>query len=213
MKNVTVVDYGLCNLRSVTRAFEHCGAQVEVTDSCDVIREASYLVLPGVGAFADGMAGLERRHLVEALRTYATTERPFLGICLGMQMMLDCTEEFGVHRGLGMIPGKVVAVPATGADGTPHKIPHIGWNELVMPEGRQGWEGTVLEGVRPGGAVYFVHSFMAVPDDAADYLAVCQYTGRTITAAIQRGSLQGCQFHPEKSAHEGLRVLRRFLES
>ena len=211
-KKVTIVDYGIGNLRSVKQAFEHCGAEIEFVNSPNGIRRASYLVLPGVGAFADGMAGLKQRELIDPIKEYASGQKPFIGICLGMQMMLDYSEEFGVHQGLGLIRGKVIAVPRMAADGTFHKIPHIGWNELALPKLRQSWDGTILDGIQPGLAMYFVHSYMAVPDDPNHLLAVCDYGGHGIAAAIQKCSVYGTQFHPEKSAENGLAILRNFLK-
>ena len=118
---------------SVSRALEHCGAEVVLTDSPQAIVQADYLVLPGVGAFANGMDGLHTRGLIEPIQNFASKGRPFLGICLGMQMMLETSEEFGNHQGLGLIPGKVAAISNTSIDGNPHKIPHIGWNTLLKP--------------------------------------------------------------------------------
>jgi imidazole glycerol-phosphate synthase subunit HisH len=208
---VTVIDYGAGNLFSVTRALEVSGADIELAASPDRILAASRLILPGVGAFADGMAGLRARNLVDPIRHYARLERPFLGICLGMQMMLDSTEEFGIHEGLGLIPGTVKPVPVMAADGSPHKVPHVCWNELRHPHEGDRWDGTIFDGLAPGASMYFVHSFMAMPDDSAHYLAVCDYNGRRITAAIRKGAIGGCQFHPEKSARNGLQVFRNFL--
>lgn len=209
--SVSVVDYGLGNLFSVSRALEKVGAEVVVTDSPAAIERATSLVLPGVGAFSDGMNGLHQLKLVDAVRRYGASGRPLLGICLGMQLLFDASEEFGHHEGLGLIPGRVVAIPSTGEDGVPHKIPHIGWNELVMPASLPNWERTALTDVAPGASVYFVHSFTADPANAVDRLADCYYDGRLISAAVRRNALSGCQFHPEKSGEVGLRILRAFL--
>ena len=208
---VSVVDYGMGNLRSVSMALKHCGVEVQITDSPAQIRLADCLVLPGVGAFADGMAELQLRGLVPAIQEYAQRGRPFLGICLGMQMMFDGSEEFQDAAGLGLIPGQVVAIPSTTADGLPHKIPHIGWNKLLMPVTGAPWDQTILDGIRPGVAVYFVHSYTAVPDRVQDRLADADYHGRIIAAAVRSGNLSGCQFHPEKSGEVGLHLIRNFL--
>jgi imidazole glycerol-phosphate synthase subunit HisH len=208
---VAVIDYGVGNILSVTRGLEHCGAKVKVTSSPEEILAASRVVLPGVGAFANGMAELRRTGLDDVVREVATKETPLLGICLGMQMLLDESEEFGTNQGLGLIPGKVIAIPSTTIDGHPQKIPHIGWNSLVLPEGRQDWKDTLLDKVNPGDAVYFVHSFMASPTVPEDRLADCNYGGISISASISRGNIFGCQFHPEKSGMIGLKVLDRFL--
>lgn len=211
MAKVTIIDYGIGNLLSVSRSFEYHGAEVVLTDSAELIMKADRLVLPGVGAFADGMKGLAMRGLIEPIKAYARQDKPFLGICLGMQMMMERSEEFGLHEGLGLIQGDVVRISDTKVDGTPHKIPHIGWNELVVPAGLAGWDGTILQGLSPGETVYFVHSFTASPTDTANRLADCLYDGRVISAAIRAGNLYGCQFHPEKSGPIGLRIIKNFL--
>lgn len=207
---VTVVDYGIGNLYSVGRALEHCGASVTVAHAASAVAAAPRLVLPGVGAFADGMQGLRERGLVDAIRDYAASGRPLLGICLGMQMLASVSEEFGQHEGLGVIPGRVVAVPSTTTDGRPQKTPHIGWSALQPARGAH-WEGTPLRSTAPGTAVYLVHSYHVRPENQADLLAVCDYGGHAITAAIGRGAILGCQFHPEKSGPLGLQVLAAFV--
>jgi glutamine amidotransferase len=209
MSIVTIIDYGIGNILSVTRAFEHCGASVLLTDDPKKIIGADYLVLPGVGAFADGMAGLIERGLVEPIKAFAAKERPLLGICLGMQLMLDESEEFGANEGLGLIPGKVVAIPAVGSDGVPHKIPHIGWNEITPPE-PTSWQNSILEETPIGTPFYFVHSFTAFPEQQYR-LADCNYNGVLISAAIRNRNVYGCQFHPEKSGEAGLKIVTRFL--
>jgi len=207
---VTVVDYGIGNLYSVRRAFESVGAEVDFAGDAGGIENAGPLVLPGVGAFADGMAGLFERRLVEPLRRHALAGRPLLGICLGMQMLAEASEEFGVHEGLGLVPGRVRAIADRDADGHPLKIPHIGWTPLVRPDG-VSWAGSPLDTTLEGSAVYLVHSFAVVPRDAADRLADCLYGGQRICAALRRGRIFGAQFHPEKSGPVGLEMLRRFL--
>ena len=150
-KKIAIIDYELGNLLSIRQAFEHCGAEVIITDSPDAIRNAIGLVLPGVGAFEDGMMGLRSKGLIEPIKSFVATQRPFLGICLGMQMLFDYSEEFGTHEGLKLIPGRVIAIPPTKADGTPHKVPHIGWNALVPPSGStERWRGTIHDAGRGG---------------------------------------------------------------
>jgi glutamine amidotransferase len=206
---VTVVDFGVGNLLSVRHAFEHVGAQVDLASDPGRIRAAERLVLPGVGAFGDGMRGLAERGLAEAVAGFARSGRPLLGICLGMQMLLDWSEEFGRHAGLGLLSGGVSALPSIDAAGKRLKVPHVGWSPL-LPVGNAAWEGTLLEGLEPGDAAYFVHSFAAVPDSAADRLADTAYGGLRICAVLERGNLSGCQFHPEKSGPKGLRIIRNF---
>lgn len=209
--DVVVIDYGMGNLLSVRRGLEHCGAAVQVSSDPDVIHHAARVVLPGVGAFADAMAELQRLQLDEVLRAVARRGTPLLGICLGMQLLLDESQEFGHAAGLGLIPGQVVPIPALKADGSPLKVPHIGWNALCLPEERQDWDGTLLQDIKPGETVYFVHSFMAQLKDPAHQIAECSYGGLPVCATIGSHNIHACQFHPEKSGVTGLRILSRFL--
>jgi glutamine amidotransferase len=209
--DVIVVDYGLGNLFSVRRALEYCGAVVDVTSDVETIRLANRVILPGVGSFGYGMAELRRHGFDEVLREIAFRGTPLFCICLGMQMLLDESEEFGLTSGLGLIPGRVVPIPPLTADGKPQRVPHIGWNSLAMPLSRTTWSGTPLSGLNPGDAVYFVHSFMARPDDPEHRIADCLYGEVPVTAAIGNGNVFGCQFHPEKSGEIGLSMLRWFL--
>lgn len=211
MIEVTVIDYGVGNLLSVSRALEHCGARVTITSDATAILTSARVVLPGVGAFADGMAALQAEGLDAVVRQVAATGTPLLGICLGMQMLFDESEEFGATAGLGLIPGRVVNIPETTTTGEPHKIPHIGWNELVLPAQRDSWQSSLLGDVKPGEAVYFVHSFMSAPASPEFRLADCRYGGIPIPAAVTRDNVMGCQFHPEKSGEVGLKILRRFI--
>ncbi len=210
---VAVIDYGVGNLLSVQRGLEYCGANVHVTSDPGAILAASRVVLPGVGAFSDGMAELSCRGLDAVVKEVAARGRPLLAICLGMQMLLDESEEFGITRGLGLVPGRVIKVPSVTNNGETQKIPHIGWSGLVPSEGRGNWTGTPLEDVAPGEAMYFVHSYMASPTDSAHRIADCIYGGVRVSAAIGRHNVFGCQMHPEKSGETGLKVLKRFLAS
>lgn len=213
-KRVLIVDYGVGNLLSVRRAFEHCGALVDLSGDPAVLAKAPRVVLPGVGAFGDCATALRRRNLDEAVLKFVETGRPLLGICVGMQMLFDASEEFGHYDGLGIIPGIVQAIPPMDTDSQPLKIPHIGWSGLVPPEGADAvyWTGTVLDGVAPGTAAYFVHSFQGRPVDTAHRLADAVYGGRRIAAAVRKGSVLGTQFHPEKSGKAGLAIIQNFLE-
>lgn len=209
-KKVTVVDYGAGNLLSVTRALEHVGAEVALAADGASLNGAGHLILPGVGAFAKGMEELRRRRLIEPLRDHAKSGKPFLGICLGMQMMLESSDEFGDHQGLGLIPGRVAAIPKTTAGDAPHKIPHIGWSGLHPVDGGD-WDGTLLSGLPAGADMYFVHSFTAYPADPVHRLADVDYNGRALSAVIHRDNLTGFQGHPEKSGQVGLDILRNFV--
>lgn len=204
---VTVVDYGMGNLLSVTRALEHCGAQALLESAPSRIALAEKLVLPGVGAFGQGMDELRQRGLVDALREYAASGRPLLGICLGMQMLLDGSDEFGAGAGLGLIPGWVRKLP--GQPGI--KLPHIGWSAIGPPQGAS-WQGSLLENVPAGHEMYFVHSFHADPADPGHRLAETAYGDYAFCSAIRKDHITGCQFHPEKSGEAGLGIVRAFLK-
>jgi len=169
-------------------------------------------VLPGVGAFANAMQALESLGLVIVIRELAQRKTPLLGICLGLQLLLEESEEFGVAAGLGLISGRVIPVPCRTLSGARQKIPHIGWSALQPSGASEKWRGTLLQDNRVGDAAYFVHSFMAVPSDSVNRVADCVYGGHLIPAVIGRDKITGCQFHPEKSGEVGLKILRRFLE-
>lgn len=208
---VTVIDYGVGNLLSVQRGLEQCGAKVVLTSDPEKILAAKRVVLPGVGAFANAMQALESLGLVAVIRELAQHNKPLLGICLGMQLLLEESDEFGVTAGLGLIPGRVIALPKLKLSGESQKIPHIGWSALQPSNVAVGWQHTLLEDNRPGEAAYFVHSFMAVPTNSTHRIADCMYGSHKIAATIGRDNITGCQFHPEKSGEVGLKILRRFI--
>lgn len=207
---VTVVDYGIGNLKSVCRALEYAGGLVDLTSDATAIADASRLVLPGVGAFAMCMEELRQSLLAEAVLRFFSSERPFLGICVGMQMMLGASEEFGVHAGLGLISGTVRAIPRPQPNAARYKVPHIGWSQLACADGAT-WSDTILADCEEGAPLYFVHSFTADPESPRARLADCDYFGNRVSGVIRDGNRYGCQFHPEKSGETGLSILRRFL--
>jgi glutamine amidotransferase len=208
---IAIVDYGMGNLLSVQRGLEYCGAKATLVSDPEILLSAKKVILPGVGAFAGGMSELKSRGLDVAVQTLAKKGVPLMGICLGMQMLFDESDEFGTTQGLGLIHGRVIPIPTEIIDGQSRKIPHIGWNALISPHGPKSWEKSLLEKVSPGESVYFVHSYMARCSDESDCVAVAMYGGVSITAVIERENISGCQFHPEKSGEVGLNVLRRFL--
>ena len=208
---VTVVDYGRSNLLSVCRALAALGAQPQLAQTPEQVRRAGALVLPGVGAFADGMAALCESGLAAPLVEKVRAGTPLLGICLGMQMLFEESSEGGAHAGLGLVPGRVQRLPAQALDGAPQPVPNIGWCALQPAGGRKDFSGTPLAGIGPGAQCYFVHSYEAKPAQAACRLADISYGGRPVCAAVQSGRVLGCQFHPEKSARAGLAVLQGFL--
>lgn len=200
---VIVVDYGMGNIRSVSKAFEACGADVTVSSKPGDLKKAERIVLPGVGAFGDSMSNLKQRGLIEPLREQILVKRkPFFGICLGMQILADSGEEKGSHRGLGWLPGKTVVFSLK----DPRlKVPHIGWNDIQIVQDSPLWSGL---GKKLD--FYFVHSYHFVPSEKSDVAATCDYGG-DFTAAVQRGNIFATQFHPEKSQESGLRIIRNFL--
>lgn len=204
---VSVIDYGLSNLLSVEHALTCLGAQVERVHTPAQVLAARALVLPGVGAFRDGMEGLRALELLEPIQEQAARGIPLLGICLGMQMLFDQSEEFGSHQGLGLIPGQVQAIPPRPG----FKVPHIQWEPLRPAPGRQDFSGTFLSGIRPGEECYFIHSFRALPQRQEDLAAVASYGDLDICAAVARDNVLGCQFHPEKSGPVGLSILKGYL--
>lgn len=208
---IAIIDYGVGNLFSLKSSLAQLGQDTVVTADPDTIRKADRLILPGVGAFGDAMDKLVATGLVPVIRAEAE-KKPLLGICLGMQMLFDESEEFGLHKGLGLIPGRVVRIPSTDVQGRPQKVPHISWNPLNPAGGRTDFAGTVLAGVTPGEECYFIHSYEAKPADEADRLADTVYGGWAVCAAAAHGSVVGCQFHPEKSGKVGLKIIEEYMK-
>ncbi len=212
-RKVTVIDYGVGNLLSVRRGLEYNDASVLVTGDPEKILNSDRVVLPGVGAFAKGMEELHKRDFVKLLSEIASKGTPLLGICLGMQFLLDQSEEFGLTSGLGLIPGTVQAIPNQAKDGSKLKIPHIGWSDVIKPpDSENDWSSNILKGASENPAVYFVHSFMAQPKNVDHLIAGCLYGENFIPAVIQSENIIGCQFHPEKSGKVGLKMLDNFLD-
>ena len=199
MSYIAIVDYGAGNLMSVHNTLDYLGYENKIAASADVIENAAGVILPGVGAFPDAMAALTDSGLTEAVLK-AAKEKPFLGICLGMQMLFEKSDEVRPCRGLGLLPGRIERIE------TSLKLPQIGWNALDILR-----PNAMTEGLENGSYVYFVHSFMAKPSDENDLAAVTDY-GTRVPAMVARGNLFGCQFHPEKSGEVGLQMLRNFAK-
>jgi len=197
---VVVVDYGMGNLRSVQKGFEKVGVPAVVSRDPDKIRKADRLVLPGVGAFPECMKNLARFDLVEPIREFIASGRPFLGICLGLQLLFDESEEFGIHEGLKIIPGACKAFDKNMG----LKIPHMGWNEVLFRK-----ETPLFKGIEDGSHFYFVHSFYVAPVNGSDVAATSVY-GIEFVCAVSRDNIFAVQFHPEKSQKKGLRILHNF---
>jgi glutamine amidotransferase len=203
-KAIAIVNYGVGNLFSLRCSLEAVGASVRVVTDPEELRSAGGILLPGVGAFADAAEKLRRSGMAQAVLDEARRGKPLLGVCLGMQLLFERSFEFGEHEGLGLIPGSVV--PMAGRIPAELKIPQIGWNGLHFPAGRE--KHPLLASVSEGDCVYFVHSFYAA-DCEESVIAVTEY-GAELTAAAAKGSVMGCQFHPEKSGTVGLGILRAF---
>jgi glutamine amidotransferase len=199
---LVVIDSGVANLRSVVNALHHLGAQPHIARTPADLDGASRIILPGVGAFEAGMAKLRKGGYVEPIRAAVARGIPLLGICLGMQMLFEASEEMGEHEGLGLIPGRVVRFPAGAL-----KVPHMGWNQLQHVPGRA--QSPLLDGIPSGGYAYFVHSYYA--DTPSEYALSCCDYGLDFPAVVERNHVYGAQFHPEKSQGTGLRLLTNFL--
>lgn len=197
---ITIIDCGVNNLRSVQKAFEHLGYSTQVTRSPGEIARAQKLVLPGVGAFGTVMKSLQDAELVEPVLDHIANGKPFLGVCLALQLLFDWSEELGLNTGLGVLSGKVVRLP----DAPGLKIPHMGWSALELPR-----ESQLLRGVENGSSVYFVHSYHAVPDDEKIVVGTSTH-GINFVAAVERDNVMATQFHPEKSSAVGMKILDNY---
>jgi imidazole glycerol-phosphate synthase subunit HisH len=198
-----VIDYGAGNLRSVVHALTHLGVEnMRIVRAPHELRGTSRIILPGVGAFAAGMAQLRSAGLVEPITAAARAGVPYLGICLGMQFLFESSDEMGSHAGFGLLSGRVTRF----ADLPGRKVPHMGWNRLCATR-----ESVLLDGFSDGASAYFVHSYHCIPADPADALIRVEYGGESFCAGVARDNVYGVQFHPEKSQRTGLRLLHNFL--
>lgn len=199
---IAIVDYGVGNLFSLAASFRKIGAETMVTSDTETILKAERVVLPGVGAFGDAARKLRESGLDKTVLAVSAQGTPLLGICLGMQLLFECSEEFGSHKGLGILRGRVV--PMQGVIPMTYKIPHIGWNRLTLHK-----DIPLFRYIKSGDHVYFVHSYYAT--DCSDTIAATTEYGAELTAAVSFNNICGCQFHPEKSGEVGLNILRGFL--
>lgn len=199
---IAIIDYDMGNLRSVQKGFEKVGASAVSTRDPKVMADASHIVLPGVGAFKDCMRNLEEYGLIDAIIKNIEKGKPFLGICLGLQLLFEESAEFGAHKGLGVIKGKVVRFP----NDTKLKVPHMGWNEAKSKKA-----SPLLKDIPEASFFYFVHSYYAVPEDKGVVLTSTDY-GVEFTSSVSKDNIMACQFHPEKSQKTGLKLLKNFSE-
>lgn len=207
-KKIVIIDYSLGNMFSVQQAFAYLGLQAEVTDDINKIRNADAIVLPGVGAFAEAMNCLNASGLTTEIKEAVAKGKPFLGICLGMQLLFESSEEFGASEGLGLIKG---SIKRFAFEDKSIKIPQMGWNKINQPQADK-WQGTVLQNVKDGEFMYFVHSYYAVPQNNDDVLCVTEYGGLNYCSAVLHNNIVATQFHPEKSAQEGLKIYENWIK-
>ena len=199
---VAIIDYDAGNIRSVEKAVTLLGYEAVVTREQEMILSANHIILPGVGAFGDAMNKLEKYGLVNVIHEAVERKIPFLGICLGLQLLFESSEEAPGVKGLGLLPGRILRIP----EKANLKIPHIGWNSLQFPH-----QGRLFQGITEGAYVYFVHSYYLEAGEPEIVKAVTEY-GTLIHASVERDNLFACQFHPEKSSEVGLKILQNFLE-
>jgi len=204
---IVIIDYGIGNVKSIMNAFEDRGQKAFLSRDRDVILGADGLILPGVGAFSHGMNNLNKYGLVTIIKEYVKTDKPLLGICLGMQMLLEESEEFGNTKGIGIIKGKVIKLPVVNSNKI--KLPHIGWNEIQTNKIK--WGNTILNDVEVSSNMYFVHTYVAIPNNENEILSTTEYFGIEFCSSLKKGNVYGCQFHPEKSASRGLTIIRNFI--
>lgn len=210
ISQVAIVDYGMGNLFNVKRACEHVGLSARITSLPADVLAADAVILPGVGAFGDAMDTLQKQGLDSALKEIAIANKPLLGICLGMQLFMDESFEFGRNRGLGIIPGKVVRFENPVSGNERLKVPQVCWNRMFRVKSKEGytWENSLMEGLPDGVFMYFVHSYYVIPDDPAVVVAKTEYGGIRFCSALRQRNIFACQGHPERSGQQGLQIYR-----
>ncbi len=205
MKKITIIDYGCGNILSIKRGLEKIGFNSKISDDENIILDSSHLILPGVGAFGNAMSLLKRKNLQKIILKYTNEhQKPILGICLGMQLLLSKSSEFGNYEGLNLIPGNVKNINEVSKEKL--IVPNIGWNEIQIKNSNNFFEKF------DNSSFYFVHSFISITDNKEDTSAYCKYYNLQIPAVIKKDKIIGCQFHPEKSGENGLRFLKKFCE-
>ncbi len=211
---VAIVDFEMCNLFSVNQACEYVGLEPVITSDRNVILKADAIILPGVGAFGDAMSNLKRLNLIEPIKECVAKGTSLLGICLGMQLLFSESEEFGTHKGLDIVKGSVVRFPIDNNTGKRIRVPHVGWNQIrkALPTPVDSWVQTPLQKIKDGEYMYFIHSYFVKPDAPAVTLSLTDYEGIQFCSSIHYDNVFACQFHPEKSAREGIRIYRNWAK-
>lgn len=210
---ISIVDYGMGNIFSVQKACEHFGFRSLLINSAEQIKNSECLILPGVGAFGDAMQSLNKFGLIKPITDFIKTGKPFLGICLGMQLLFEESEEFGHHEGLGIIKGRVRKFPLSDKEGARTKIPNVGWSRIYKARDNNLWEDSLHKGLEDGTFVYFVHSYYCEPDEKSVILSYSEYAGIEFCSSILKGNIYASQFHPEKSGQDGLIIYKNWIRS
>jgi imidazole glycerol-phosphate synthase subunit HisH len=203
---VAIIDYQMSNLFSVKHACDFVGLDSKITSDKKEILESDAAILPGVGAFQQAMKNLDKLDLILPIKDFIQSGKPFLGICLGMQLLFSESEEFGICKGLDLIKGKVVKFGSQAQTEVSIKVPQIGWNQISRPEERESWQNTPYANISDGEYMYFVHSFYTIPSNKEDMLSITEYEGTKYCSSILSNNIFATQFHPEKSAREGIKI-------
>jgi glutamine amidotransferase len=211
-KQIAIIDYEMGNLFSVQRACGQVGLNSLVTADAAAIMKSDAMILPGVGAFGDAMNNLKRLDLIAPIKEFIESGKPFMGICLGMQLLMSESEEFGFHKGLDIIKGTVVKFPTLGSEQRAIKVPQVGWNRVYrLPHDESMWRNSLLRGIANNEYMYFVHSFYTVPEDPKLILSFTDYEGTEYSSSFSLKNIFACQFHPEKSATAGMKIYENFV--
>ncbi|WP_424686292.1 MAG: imidazole glycerol phosphate synthase subunit HisH [Halarcobacter ebronensis] len=203
---ISIIDYDIGNVKSIINAFIKIGIEPILTNDKQTILSSDGVILPGVGAFAHGMENLKKYELIETINDFIETKKPFMGICLGMQMLMEESEEFGLNKGLGLIEGKVIKLPIQNSNN--EKLPHVSWNEIQR---NKSWVNTIFKDIEENSDMYFVHSFIVSPRNDENILAFTEYSDYKFCSSVKKDNIYGCQFHPEKSGKIGLKIMKNFV--
>ncbi len=210
-KKIVIIDYQLGNLFSVNQALVNIGLSTIITSNANDIKEADAIILPGVGAFADAMNNLNTMHITQEIKAFVTTGKPFLGICLGLQLLFSNSEEFGNTTGLNLVEGIVKRFSNEVINGSMLKVPQIAWNSIQKPKNKN-WENTPFQNLKNGEDMYFVHSYYVLPTNENVVLSKTTYGNTEYASSIMKDNIFACQFHPEKSAKEGLQIYKNWAQ-
>lgn len=212
-KKVAIIDYQMSNLYSVSHACDYVGLNASITSDKNKLMEADIAILPGMGAFGDAMKNLKKLELIDAIKSFVKTGRPFFGVCLGLQLIFSESEEFGHHQGLDLVKGKVVSFNTLKQKDQILKVPQIGWNKIYHPEYKKIWKKIPFKGLSNNEFMYFVHSYVVVPEDLRLSTSLTNYEGIEYCSSIKSGNIFATQFHPEKSGPKGLMIYKNLASN